>query len=95
MSEGVVVGVGANCGCHFGDRNICKKAFTFLKEDEAMTLEDRITKSRRLAKGWLLLGRRIPVGSKTGRKEHLAIQRAEDIPQRPEAELDVEASRLA
>ena len=93
VSKGQLRGFGGNCGCHFGSRLTCKKAFTILKEDGHLPEEERIGKCSRLAKQWLLLGRDIPVGALQGRQRHVGVQR-EDVALRPEAELDAEAARL-
>ena len=78
-SKGVVVGVGGNCGCHFGayTRTTCKKAFHFLAQDAELPSEDRVARCRCLAKARLLMGRDILTGSSNGRKRHVGIARAE------------------
>ena len=82
--RGEIVGWGGNCGQHFGGTTQCRKSLRFCGQSSDHT--------RCLIKQWLRMGATIPCTRPNGRREHIFMCSRDDIPVRPEHELDAEAS---
>ena len=91
-SEGLCVGWGANCGCHFSPKRQGTNALR-CKKSIGATATCTLDEAHGLAKQWLLAGLEIPAGRRDGRADHLGTHR-HHLPLRTHEELDADAAAL-